>query len=115
MEDNNDNKKYSLSLSFNEITLPPVEDILILGKLSSQGKNGLSKTFDYLVPDTFVVIDVTHENVEAIFVNKRIITKISVEKLIEILEKKVFPYISAQEIIKVDLKVKISYDTIEIE
>ncbi|MGF1533350.1 MAG: hypothetical protein ACFCUI_06590 [Bernardetiaceae bacterium] len=109
-------KKYAISLSFQEISLPSVEDILVLGKASTQGKNGLAKTFEYLVPDTFVMVEIDdHPNVEAIFINKRILSKISVDQVQRILADKVYPFTSPQEILKVDFKVVVHYETIEID
>lgn len=49
--------KYSVTLSFEEIKLPPFEEILVLGKNSPQGKTGISKSFDLLIPIGFEIID----------------------------------------------------------
>ncbi len=105
--------KYNISLSFQEIKLPPFEEILVLGKNSPHGKFGISKSFDLLLPNGFDIIDVEHENVEAIFVNKRILAKLPQDRLIKILQDKVFPFVSVGELLRVDLKVTISYNSIE--
>lgn len=105
--------KYSVSLSFNEIKLPPFEDILVLGKHSPHGKNGISRSFELLIPNGFDVIEVDHENVECVFINKRILSKMPVDRIVKILTEKVFPYITESEIVKVDFKVTISYSSIE--
>jgi len=110
-----DVKRYSINLSFEEAKLPPFQDVLILGKYSLQGKVGLGKSFELLVPNSFEMIEIDDNNVEAIFVNKRILAKIPKEKVILILAEKVFPFISEGELIKVDFHVTISYSTIEEE
>lgn len=107
--------KYSISLSFQEIKLPPFDEILILGKNSPQGKLGISKSFEFLNPNGFEIIEVEDEKVEAIFVNKRILVKLPKEKLLKLLQAKVFPYISEGELLKVDVKVTISYSLTEEE
>ncbi|MDP1763940.1 MAG: hypothetical protein Q8L07_08650 [Sediminibacterium sp.] len=114
--DNNDNSniKYSINLSFEEIKLPPFQDILVLGKNSPQGKIGLSKSFELLVPNGFDIIEVNDDKVEAVFINKKILTKISSDKIIDTLKSKVFQFISEGELIKVDFKVSISYNSIEL-
>lgn len=106
--------KYAINLSFEEIKLPPFQEILVLGKNSPQGKIGLFQSFNLLLPDNFVSFDVEDEKVEAVFVNKRILAKISEEEIIDVLKAKVFPFISEGEVIKVEFKLKISYDTFEI-
>ena len=107
--------KYSVQLSFEEIRLPPFEDILILGKKCPQGKIGVYNSFELLVPNEFEVFEIEHVAVEAVFIRKRVLTKMNKDKVIKILKEKVFPYVSECEIIRVDFKLKIFYDTIEVE
>ena len=76
MEVNSNNRKYSIKLSFEEIRLPPFEDILVLGKKNPQGKIGLYKSFELLVPNEFEVFEVDDKVVEAIFINKRLLKKL---------------------------------------
>ncbi len=105
--------KYSVSLSFEEIKLPPFEEILVLGKNSPHGKTGISKSFDLLIPNGFEIVDTDHDNVESVFINKRILAKMPKEKILKILEANVFPFVSEKEIIKVDFKVMIAVTVIE--
>lgn len=106
-------KKYSIKLSFEEIKLPPFEDILILGKKYPQGKIGLHKSFELLVPNEFEVFEMNDVIVEAVFINRKILKKFDKDKLIEILRENIFPYVSESEIIKVNLSLIITYDSIE--
>ncbi len=105
--------KYSVSMTLQEIKLPPFDEILVLGKNSPHGKNGISQSFELLLPNGFEIIDVNENNVEAVFVNKRIMTKLPKEKLIKLLRDKVFPFISEGEMLKVDLKISITYTSNE--
>lgn len=105
---------YSINLSFEEIKLPPFQEILVVGKNSPQGKIGISKSFELLIPNGFEIIEnIDCEKVEAVFVNKRIIKKMPKEEILKILSEKVFPYTSESELIRVDFKVKISFNEIE--
>ena len=105
--------RYNISLKFQEVRLPPFDEILVLGSKSEQGKMGVAKTFEYMVPDIFEMVEVEEDSIEAVFINRRLIRKISKENILDILRAKVFPYVSEKEIIKVDFEVIISYDTIE--
>ena len=107
------NRKFSVRLSFEEIRLPPFEDILILGKKCPQGKIGVYKSFELLIPNEFETFEIEDEIVEAIFVNKKVLKKLNKDKIIEILREKVFPYISESEILKVDFKLRIFYDSVD--
>lgn len=105
--------KYSIQLSFEEIRLPPFEDILILSKKCPQGKIGVYKSFELLVPNEFEVFEIDNEIVETVFINKRVLKKMDKDRIIKILSEKVFPFVSECEILKVDFKLKIFYDSIE--
>lgn len=112
MEDKNA-LKYTIQLSFEEIRLPPFEDILLLGKRCPQGKIGVCTSMNLLIPNEFQVIEIEDDNVEAVVINKRILKKMEIEKVLQILKEKVFPYVSDTEVVKVDLKVKVFYDLFE--
>ncbi|MGQ1889876.1 hypothetical protein ACT29H_05480 [Thermophagus sp. OGC60D27] len=107
--------RYKIKLGFEEIKFPPFEDILVIGKKSPQGKIGISKLFDILVPNEFETIEVDDPNIEAVYINRNILKKIEAKKIIEILKEKVFPYISPSEILRVEFKLKIDYDIIDLE
>ncbi len=110
---NKEGRKYSYQLSFEEIRLPPFEDILILGKKCPQGKIGVFKSFQFLVPNEFEAFEVEDKIVETVFINRRLLKKIDKDTIIEILREKVFPFISESEILKVDFRLKIFYDSSE--
>lgn len=107
--------KYSIDLSFEEISLPPFNEVLIVGRDSAHGKHGISKSLEFLFPNGFEIIDMPENHkVEVILVSKRVLKKLPEQKLLKILEDNVFPYISDCEILKVDLKVRITFEQIEI-
>lgn len=99
-------RKYSVQLSFEEIHLPPFDDILILGKKIPQGKHGVLKSFEFLLPNEFEVIEIDDEMVEPIFIYKKVFKKMDKEDIIKILKDKVFPFMSEREVLKVNFKLK---------
>jgi hypothetical protein len=106
-------RKFSVQLSFEEIRLPPFEDILILGKKCPQGKYGVYKSFEFLIPNEFDAVETDEENIETVFINKRVLKKMDKEEILKILRDKVFPFVSESEMLKVDFKARIFYDSIE--
>jgi hypothetical protein len=105
--------KYTIQLSFEEVRLPPFDDILILGKKSPQGKMGVHKSFEFLIPNEFEAFEVEDEIVEVVFINKRVLKKMGSDRVISILRNKVFPYVSESEMLKVDFKLRIFYESVE--
>lgn len=108
------NLKYAISINFEEIKLPPFQDILIVGRNCSQGKIGLTKSFEMLVPNGYESIETDDERVELVFINKHILKKMTTQSVMNILEKNVFPFVSEGELIRVDFKINISIDNLEI-
>ena len=106
-------RAFFVQLSFEEIQLPPSTDILILGKKCPQGKIAVSKSLELLAPTEFETIDIENEMVSVIFINKKLLKKLSKEIIVNVLDEKVLPHISASEILKVDFNVNISYDSIK--
>ena len=106
-------RKFSVQLSFEDIRLPPFDDILILGKKCPQGKIGVYKSFEFLVPNEFEAFEVEDEAVEAVFINKRVLKKLTKDKVISILKEKVFSFVADNEVLKVDFKLKIFYESVE--
>lgn len=98
---------YSVDIRIEEIKLPPFDEILVLGKNSPHGKMGILKSFELFSPNGFELIEVDHELVEAIFINKRILKKVDRETVLKILHERVFSYISEGELLKVDFKIAI--------
>jgi len=109
-----ENAQFAISLTLQPIKLPPVTDILVLAKKYPQGKMGVMEAFKFIAPDEFEMIDVDDEDsiVEAVLINKRILKRLSSDKVLSVLKKYAFPYISQGEAVNVDFSVKLSFDNI---
>jgi len=107
-------KTYGIDISFEELKLPLFHDVLVLAKNAVQGKFGLGKSLDLLAPGVFQTVDteVESERIEAVFINRKLLTKISIEQLIGILQRHVFEYVGEGELIQVDMKIRISLHNI---
>ena len=105
--------KFSVSLSFEGITIPPFEDILVFTSKCPHGKEGILGAFQLLAPERFELIEVQDQVAAMLLVNRKILKRMSADKVVEILRDNVFPYITRGEVVKVDFGVKISYDAIE--
>lgn len=105
--------QYNVHMSFHSIKLPPVTDILILGKKFPHGKVGVSEAFKLIAPDEFDMFEIDEDDVvEAVLINRTILKRMPAEKVIELLRQKVFPYVSKGEAIKVDFTVTINFENI---
>ncbi len=103
-------KQYHIELNFQSIKLPFVRDILILCKKYPQGKEGVMQAFKFIAPDEFDMIELSDdidETVEAIMINKKLLKKMSLNGILEVLKNQVFPYLSQGEVVKVDMDLQI--------
>lgn len=107
-------KTYGIDINFEALMLPLSHDVLVLAKNAAQGKHGLGRSLDLLAPGVFKAVEANleHERIEAVFINRKLLTKISAEQLIEILQRHVFEYVAEGELIQVDMKVRISMHNI---
>lgn len=105
--------KFSISLSFEEVKLPPFRDMLVLGKRCPHGKAGVSQCLNLLAPEAFEMVEIDDPTVEAVLINKRILKRMPVENIVEVLKEKVFPYITPGEVVRIDFNVRIYFNNIE--
>jgi hypothetical protein len=104
--------EYSVSLSFEGVSLPPFEDILILGKKCPHGKIGVTACLQLLAPDDFELVELDNDHVEALLISKRLLKRMPQAEIVRILQDCVFPRISKGEVVKVDFKVRVFYQNI---
>jgi hypothetical protein len=96
---------YTVNLDFEAIKLPPVTDILVLAKKVPQGKQGILQSFELILPDVFHLVEINDPSfpqIDAVIVNKAILSKIPVQEVVKILKENVFAYVSRGETIKVN-------------
>jgi len=106
-------KSFKLSISFETVFLPPFKDIMLLGKKCPHGKTGVSKSLSLLAPNSFDLIELHDDKVEAMLINRQLLNRMSEKRIIQILKENVFPHVLDDEIIKVDFDLKILISDIE--
>lgn len=108
--------RYSVSLEYQAVKLPPVRDILVLAKKFPHGKAGVMESFRFIAPDEFEMFDIPEpeEVAEAVLINKRILARMPADDVISILRAHVFPHICRGEAVNVDLNVKVHVEGIEL-
>ena len=109
--------KFVVNMEFFAVKLPPVKDVLVLGKKYPQGKSGVMECFRFIAPDEFEMFDIDDpsEVAEAVVINKRILNRMPAEQVIEVLRQHVFPFISPGEAINVNFDIKIRVDNLEVD
>lgn len=78
-------KKAEISMYFSEFEVPPMQDVLIVGRRSPIGPEAAKRMVDMLSPDQYEVIKIEHQCVEAVVLKKSLMNLIPVNKLIDII------------------------------
>ena len=102
------NKNYSANLTFEEFEFSPFHGVFVIGCDNVHGRLGLSKSLENKVPNGFKMIKIADEQVDVVFINFKVLVKLTEESVIKLLTKSVFPFISPGEILKVHFDLKIN-------
>lgn len=78
-------KKAEVNMRFSEFEMPPMQDVLIVGKMAPIGPEAARRMVDILSPDQYEIIKVEHDYVEAIVVRRSLLKMLAREKLISII------------------------------
>ena len=69
-ENANNTLKAEITMRISEFEMPPMQDILIVGKRAPIGPEAARRMVDILSPDQYEIIKVDHPGIEAMVVRK---------------------------------------------
>lgn len=78
-------KKAEISMRFSEFEMPPMQDVLLVGKRAPIGPEAARRMVDVLSPEQYEIVKIEHEYIEAIVVRKSLLNMLSKDKLIPII------------------------------
>jgi hypothetical protein len=78
-------KKAEINMRFSEFEMPPMQDVLIVGKRAPIGPEAARRMVDILSPDQYEIVKVEHTYVEAIVVRRSLLNMIPKEKIVSII------------------------------
>lgn len=75
----------ALSIRLSEFEIPPMQDLLLVGKRAPIGPEAVRRMVDALSPDQYDVVSVKHEIFEAIVVRRSLVKLLPLERLLTII------------------------------
>lgn len=93
-----------------EFGYPPVHDALILGVNAPQGTEAFKKGLGLLVSTPFEQISVKDDIIGSVLVRESVLRRISSEKFLDFVMRRVKPLMSAEEILHLDMNIEIDLD-----
>lgn len=103
-------KTAEIQMHLTEFEMPPMQDVLIVGRNAPIGPEAAKRMVDVLSPDQYKVVKIDHPSIEAIVVRKSLINMIPEETLTDFILEEGERIADASMIIKahVDITVHVS-------
>ncbi len=98
-------KKAEVSMRFSEFEMPPMQDVLIVGKIAAVGPEGARRMADILSPDQYEIIRIKHDFIEALVVRKALLSILPQDKLIPLILEEGGKVANSSMIVKVQINI----------
>jgi hypothetical protein len=100
-------RKAKLSLKITEFEVPPMQDLLILGKNAPIGPEAVRRMAQALSPDQFIIIKIDHPKVEAILIRQSLVQMLDQDVLMGIILEEAERMISDNMVLRSELKIEV--------
>lgn len=100
-------KKVELSMRLSEFEIPPMQDVLIIGKKAPIGSEAAKRMVNILSPDQYEIKKLEHPSIEAIVIRKSLLNMLPQDKLISLILEEGEKIANETMIIKVQLNITI--------
>lgn len=78
-------KKAEITMRLSEFEVPPMQDILIVGKKAPIGLEAARRMIDTMSPEQYEVIKIDHAEIEALVIRKSLMNMVEKDKLISLI------------------------------
>lgn len=100
-------KRAEITIRLSEFEMPPMQDVLIVGKRAPIGPEAAKRMVDILSPEQYQIIKIDHSVIEAIVIRKSLMQMIEKDKLISIILDEGGKVANESTIIKAQLNIVI--------
>lgn len=109
MEDKNlYSRKATLSIKITEFEVPPMQDMLIIGKKAPIGPEAVRRMSEALSPGQFTLMKIDHPKIEAILVRNSLLHMLDQALLTKIVMEEAEPLILDTMVLRSELKIAVS-------
>lgn len=98
-------KKAEITLRLSEFEMPPMQDVLIVGKRAPIGPEAARRMVDILSPEQYEIVELEHPIIEAIVLRKFLMSMIPKDKLISLILEEGGKVANESTIIKAHLNI----------
>ncbi|TDF99431.1 hypothetical protein [Paenibacillus piri] len=101
-------RKATLSLKITEFEVPPMQDLLIIGKKAPIGPEAVKRMAQMLSPEQFTVVKLNHAKIEAVLVRNSILQMLDERILMQIIMEEADRLISDTMVLRSEVKVSVT-------
>lgn len=105
-------KKAEICMRLSEFEMPPMQDVLIVGKKAPIGPEAARRMVDILSPDQYEIIKVKDQVVEALVIRKALLNMLSQEKLVALIMEEGGKIANETMIIKAQVQISLQVSRI---
>jgi len=116
MATENGTRKANIIMRLSEFEMPPMQDVLIVGKRAPIGPDAAKRMVDVVSPEQYKIIKIDHPMIEAVVIRKILLNILEEEKLLEVIMEEGgkiandYSIIKAQVNITLEVSKSLSYD-----
>lgn len=104
-ENERDQSTLAVRVRIREFSIPPVTDALVIGKKAPIGSQAMSRALSLLHVAPFEHVPLEDDDViEDVLVRASVLNKIPRAKLLELVRKRIKPFMSTDEVINLDVR-----------
>lgn len=102
------NRKINITAQVGEYAIPPLKDMLVLGKQSPIGCIAMRRALELLVKAPFEHIELNDEVISDILVRQPLLRRVSKEELIDFVMTHVKPLMGPEEVLHAEIVVNVA-------
>jgi hypothetical protein len=107
MVEANRERRAEITIRLSEFEMPPMQDVLIVGRSAPIGPEAARRMVDALSPEQYEIIPVQHAAVEAVVVRKRLLSILPQERLIPLVLEECSATMMETSVIKAHINIDI--------
>jgi hypothetical protein len=100
-------RKADITIRLSEFDLPPMQDILLIGRDAPIGPEAAKRMVDAVAPEQYELLRLENGNVEAVVVRRRLLNMLPKERLLPLVLDEVERFAPANMVIKGQVTVNI--------
>lgn len=101
-------RKATLTLKISEFEVPPMQDLLIIGKKAPIGPEAVRRMSEALSPEQFTLLKINHPRIEAVLIRNSLLQMLDQTLLMNIVMEEAERLIIDTMVLRSELKIAVS-------